>query len=435
MEPKEFIEYGDVPAMIAELKKYWQDQNKKITNVTMKDPVDGTDLQFVDLVMEGGGVLGIALVGYTYCLEQVGIRFKSIGGTSAGAINALLLAALGRPDEKKTDRLVRLVANTNLSAFIDGGSSAKKFLDAVFQRAGFLRIFITALMIIPSFRKRLGLNPGNTFLDWLTGVLRDEKITTLADLEQRMRLPDDLVGRFYSGQHKTINDRLAVIATEVTTLSKIRFPQMAELFWDDVTEINPAPFVRASMSVPGFFSPFRVSPLPADTAAVDRWKFYTGYRGTPLPNEAVFLDGGLLSNFPIYVFHVKDGLPKAPTFGVRLGADRDKPAPIDGVGSLTAAALDTIRNVLDYDFLRQNPDYNQLIAVIDTKHHHWLDFNLTREAKQDLFRQGVATAGEFLREFNWSRYLETRQNLIDANRRNEEMKKDRRMKLGTEVKI
>ena len=35
-------------------------------------------------------MLGIALVGYTYALEKVGIRFRHVGGTSAGAIPALV---------------------------------------------------------------------------------------------------------------------------------------------------------------------------------------------------------------------------------------------------------------------------------------------------------------------------------------------------------
>ena len=40
--------------------------------------------QYVDLVMEGGGVLGVALAGYSYVLESAGLRFLGLGGTSAG---------------------------------------------------------------------------------------------------------------------------------------------------------------------------------------------------------------------------------------------------------------------------------------------------------------------------------------------------------------
>lgn len=41
----------------------------------------------------GGGVLGIAHVGFVRMLEAAGIRFLGVGGASAGAINAVLIAA------------------------------------------------------------------------------------------------------------------------------------------------------------------------------------------------------------------------------------------------------------------------------------------------------------------------------------------------------
>jgi NTE family protein len=68
-------------------------------NKFVSDLVDTAGNQYVDFVMEGGGVLGIALTGYTYVLEQAGIRFLGVGGTSAGSINALMIAALGTPNE------------------------------------------------------------------------------------------------------------------------------------------------------------------------------------------------------------------------------------------------------------------------------------------------------------------------------------------------
>ena len=47
----------------------------KDDGVKFSDIVDAHGHQYVDLVQEGGGVLGIALVGYTYVLENAGIRF------------------------------------------------------------------------------------------------------------------------------------------------------------------------------------------------------------------------------------------------------------------------------------------------------------------------------------------------------------------------
>lgn len=42
----------------------------------------------------GGGLLGIAHVGFVCIMEKAGIRFRGIGGTSAGAINAIIIAAV-----------------------------------------------------------------------------------------------------------------------------------------------------------------------------------------------------------------------------------------------------------------------------------------------------------------------------------------------------
>ncbi|MEO8771902.1 MAG: patatin-like phospholipase family protein [Ferruginibacter sp.] len=86
----------------------------------------------VDLVQEGGTMLGIGLLGYTYIMEKAGVRFRSMAGTSAGAINTLLLSALpekiyteksifikdGRP-AVKSEFLAYLVANKDFCAFLD----------------------------------------------------------------------------------------------------------------------------------------------------------------------------------------------------------------------------------------------------------------------------------------------------------------------------
>lgn len=58
---------------------------------------------FRNLVFEGGGVKGIAYVGATEVLEKKGIlpNIVRVGGTSAGAINALLLGLNHTPEETK----------------------------------------------------------------------------------------------------------------------------------------------------------------------------------------------------------------------------------------------------------------------------------------------------------------------------------------------
>ena len=49
--------------------------------------------KYVDLVFEGGGVKGIALVGAFSVLEERGYEPQNMAGASAGAIVAVLLAA------------------------------------------------------------------------------------------------------------------------------------------------------------------------------------------------------------------------------------------------------------------------------------------------------------------------------------------------------
>src|SRR5215218_7453189 len=88
--------------IVDELKEHFTKRKKRVSDI-----VDDDGHQYVDFVMEGGGVLGIALVGFTYVLEQVGIRFMQIGGASAGAINALMLASLGTPAEAKSEQILQ----------------------------------------------------------------------------------------------------------------------------------------------------------------------------------------------------------------------------------------------------------------------------------------------------------------------------------------
>lgn len=68
MDKKKFTENGEVLSILKDL-------NSQIKGKQFSDIVDAAGKQYVDLVQEGGGVLGIALVGYVYVLEKMGIRF------------------------------------------------------------------------------------------------------------------------------------------------------------------------------------------------------------------------------------------------------------------------------------------------------------------------------------------------------------------------
>lgn len=81
--------------LLAILKEHYQDEGAAGRDgLVISDVMDDLGRQYVDLVQEGGGVHGIALAGYTYMLEKMGIAFMKMAGTSAGSINTLLLNAV-----------------------------------------------------------------------------------------------------------------------------------------------------------------------------------------------------------------------------------------------------------------------------------------------------------------------------------------------------
>lgn len=420
--------------LIEDLKNDLTDDTGKVKEFS--DIIDDQGQQYVDIVMEGGGVLGIALVGFTYVLEEVGIRFLQIGGASAGAINALLLAGMGEPAEKKSVGILKELANVEMSEFVDGDDDANDFISAALQHGhnfvnadgaatsylddllregGKLIVYSKGVQVWDNIRYKLGLVPGNFFQSWVETILRRKGITTTRDLLDRLnQLPAGLRHRDPK-QQLDVRPDLALVAADVSTQTKTVFPKMAELYWGNPDQVNPSNYVRASMSIPFFFEPYRVSNVPQDEAAMLRWRKY-GYKETP-PTSCTFIDGGIISNFPINLFHRPDRIPPAPTFGVKLQLDQKKTENISQPFKLLSVIFNTARFNLDSDFITRNPDYNKLVSSIDTSNHRWLNFKMSDEDKIDLFKRGASEAAKFLREFDWVKYKKIREDMRRAVKR------------------
>jgi NTE family protein len=113
----------------------------------VSDIRDEKGKQYVDLVQEGGGIHGIALAGYTYVLEKMGIGFMKMAGTSAGSINTLLLNAVyteaeaasmdvkGTYYETRSEKVLEYLANKPLTDMVDGDPMWRKLLPDVAQAA------------------------------------------------------------------------------------------------------------------------------------------------------------------------------------------------------------------------------------------------------------------------------------------------------------
>lgn len=389
------------PAVVTALRKLKKDRQ-------YSDIVDAKGHQYVDLVMEGGGVLGISLLGYVYALEQAGLRFLGIGGTSAGAINAMMTAAAGTPAEAKSAKVIDVLAALDMASFVDGDDDAQEFVEAWVGDAGRVKLAWKGMQVVDNITERLGLNPGVAFEEWLKAQLEKFGIAEVRELEARLNDLPELTHRVTGKaiSKKAAAPLLAIVAADVTTETKAVFPQMADLYWKRHKSESPAKFVRASMSIPFFFEPYRVRDLPQNA---DRWE-EVGYFGS-LPTEVVLVDGGIISNFPIDLFHVP-GVPLSPTFGAKLGTDRSKPRTIEKPGQLASAVFNASRQYADSDFLAKHPDYRHLLTYIETGDHDWLAFSMSDDDKIDLFRRGVVAAVEFLNGFDWAEYKKVRAALL-----------------------
>ncbi len=191
------------------------------------DLLDAEENQYVEFVQEGGGVWGSALVGYLYGLEIFGIRFLKVAGTSAGAINTMLIAACKTKEESKSETIKEILFNWNFADFMDGKPYVKTTIHAMLNNKNFLKInsyiFIGILVffgilafvypteetwqtkilfsiplllviigvlcltkIYTDLKKRnSGLNPGNTFSEAMKNALDSFGIKTVADLNEK----------------------------------------------------------------------------------------------------------------------------------------------------------------------------------------------------------------------------------------------------------
>lgn len=315
-----------------------------------------------DLVLEGGGVKGIALVGAVTALDEAGYTFPRVAGSSAGSIVACLVAALQAADEP-VDRLGELVRAVDYRRFRDPGG------------LGRLPVVGRALALLVHD----GMYEGRYLEQFLTGALGELGVRTFADLVIAEDAP------------AAVAQPLGRRSRLVVTVSDLSRSRLARLPWDlpayGVDDMLVARAVRASAAIPFYFQPVR-QPTP---------------RG-----EATWVDGGLLSNFPVGLFDRADTAePRWPTFGVRL-TDRPVVPPVtrrvEGPIEIGRAALETLLTDQGTAYLEDRCTVDRTVFV-PTAGVSFVNFDIDDATVESLYVAGRAAALEFLAGWDFARHV------------------------------
>ncbi|MGL5316180.1 MAG: patatin-like phospholipase family protein [Peptostreptococcaceae bacterium] len=296
-----------------------------------------------NLVCKGGGVKGIALVGSISHLEDNGYEWNQLAGTSAGAVVTSLLAVGYTADEIKD-----ILYNLDFNKF-KGGNKFHSF----FYFGELSSLF---------FRK--GLHSGDYIESFMTEKFKAKGKLKFRDIS------------------KNGISRLKIIASDVTRKKLLILPDDLVDYGIDPLDFEIAKAVRMSTCIPLYYSPVTLN-----------------YK-----NETCFIvDGGLLSNFPIWIFDTNT-TPQYPTLGLNL--TEEERINVDKHTNLVSYLLDVVYTSLstNEDIYYKEKDFVRIINI-PTFDIDATNFNLDRESKDKLFESGQESTKIFLKNWNFDNYI------------------------------
>src|SRR5438270_6282684 len=330
------------------------------TTAAASAPADPMTSKPIDLVLEGGGVKGIGLVGAILALDEAGYKIQRVAGTSAGAIVAAIVAALNAKKQPLT-KLHDVLTTIDYKAFMRNHGLRGK-LGTVGAASGLVL--------------HMGLYDGDYLIEWLNEVLTGIGVSTFADL------PFDDPGadaHLTAAQHYT----LVVHTADVTRGKVVRLPWDYPEYGFDPGSRRIVDAVRASMAIPFFFEPVRFR-APAATVG-----------GQSLPaGDVVWVDGGMLDNYPLDVFERTDGVTaRWPTVGIKLSAKQAVVNTTVGVDNVAAEAMACLHTLLDNaDRYYVDRTLEPSTIFVDSTGIAATDFGLTPAQQQTLLDTGQAAA-------------------------------------------
>ncbi|MCL6459807.1 MAG: patatin-like phospholipase family protein [Gorillibacterium sp.] len=309
----------------------------------------------VNAVFQGGGVKGIGLAGAVCAAQRNNVIFSRLAGTSSGSIVASLLAAGYTGEELK-----EIILSTPFSFFL------KK---SVFFRVKWLgpaaRVYV-----------KKGLYSGDRLEQWISGLLAAKGVRSFGDLPA---------------------GKLQIIASDITQGKLMILPTDIAKYGFDPDCFSVAKAIRMSTSIPFFFDP-----------VIIRKRYQNGIRAEPFRDQFVYIvDGGLLSNFPLWLFDkdTKDPTHPIPTLGFQLvGRVTRHSHKIVGPLSMFRALFDTMMDAHDERYIDDDQGFRTI--KIPSSGVGTTEFNIKPEQSLELFESGVQAADKFFRKFSVSRYMQ-----------------------------
>lgn len=289
----------------------------------------------IDGVFSGGGIKGFALVGGLQVLEEQGYVIKRTAGTSAGSIIAAFVTA--GYTSKDIESLFRDIAIHDL-------------LD---RRHGWLQRPLTKWILL---YWKLGLYKGDALETWIAEKLASKGIVTFQDIAP---------------------NSLRMITSDITNGTLVVLPNDLCKYGIDPQTFPVARAVRMSCSVPYFFEPVYLK--------VDQ-------------QTHVFVDGGVLSNFPMWLFNNDHRQRERPVIGLKLQGDaRMKPHEVDNAVEMFTALFKTMTNAHDARYISK--EHVDQIVFIPMKGISGLDFHVNEERKDELLQRGRVYTTNFLKRW------------------------------------
>ena len=207
----------------------------------------------------------------------------------------------------------------------------------------------------------MGLFKGDALEMWIKEMLAKKKIRTFNDL------PDK---------------QLRIIASDLTNGTIMVLPDDLPKYNIDPNQFSVARAIRMSCSIPFFFQPIILRTVG---------------------EKKIVVDGGVLSNFPMWLFDYENVMPERPVLGLKLIPEKQEipvhEREIDNAIELFTSLFETMRNAHDARYISRK--FVKNIVFIPVKETGFIEFSVTDEQRQALISEGKKASKRFLRDWKY----------------------------------